>query len=105
MRHSPSGTSPAKPQLTRNSPRKSPASSHRKVPIMTRFTEYHIPAPPGSTPDPYRLHPCPVCLSRSYYAPAIDRYVHADGSANEPCWLHMLRGLPVPAPRTTPTTE
>ncbi len=66
----------------------------------------------GTTPDPadwrivsrdtpgvqVRKVPCPVCQTDAYYCPSIDRYVHADGSANDPCWLHMLRGLPTPAP-------
>lgn len=35
---------------------------------------------------------CPACSAPSYYIAAADRYAHRDGSANEPCWLALLRG-------------
>ncbi len=34
--------------------------------------------------------PCPVCGTSAY--PMTIGPVHADGSANEPCWLAILRG-------------
>jgi hypothetical protein len=36
--------------------------------------------------------PCPACQQPAYYWPQIDRYVHANGSDNAPCWLAFTRG-------------
>lgn len=38
--------------------------------------------------------PCPVCGSRSIYSRRLDRFLHADGSDNDACWLAILRGAP-----------
>lgn len=36
--------------------------------------------------------PCPACSAPSHYLAELDRYAHADGSANQPCWLAISRG-------------
>lgn len=36
--------------------------------------------------------PCPVCGRDSVLIPSLDRYMHRDGSGNQPCWLALLRG-------------
>jgi hypothetical protein len=41
---------------------------------------------------------CPVCARRSVYNREQDRFFHADGSANIPCWVHISRGGLVPRP-------
>lgn len=35
---------------------------------------------------------CPACGKQSEYHRDLDRYVHSDGSPNDPCWLRTLRG-------------
>lgn len=36
--------------------------------------------------------PCPACGAPAQYVAELDRYVHADGSGNAPCWLAVVRG-------------
>ncbi|MCT2282371.1 hypothetical protein M3G91_32715 [Micromonospora chalcea] len=36
--------------------------------------------------------PCPACSAPSHYITELDRYAHADGSDNQPCWLAITRG-------------
>lgn len=37
-------------------------------------------------------HPCPVCDLPAYLLDELDRFVHADGSANAECWRAMSLG-------------
>ena len=36
---------------------------------------------------------CPCCGVPAYYAADLDRWVHADGSANARCWVEMSKGV------------
>jgi hypothetical protein len=36
--------------------------------------------------------PCPACQERAYYVRRLDRFIHADGSANEACWRALITG-------------
>jgi hypothetical protein len=35
---------------------------------------------------------CPACSAVAYYIRDVDRYFHADGSSNRPCWRAITRG-------------
>lgn len=39
-----------------------------------------------------RALPCPACPKAVHYVAELDRYVHADGSASDRCWLAVTRG-------------
>lgn len=36
--------------------------------------------------------PCPACGVESHYCRSADRFVHADGSENRPCWHKLATG-------------
>jgi hypothetical protein len=36
--------------------------------------------------------PCPACRRQAYYVRRLDRFIHADGSANRGCWHKLSTG-------------
>lgn len=47
---------------------------------------------PGGTVEALGIRVCPACGAKAVYSPPIDRYLHADGSANDRCWVRTVRG-------------
>lgn len=52
------------------------------------------------TPTATKSDQCPICGQAATLVADLDRYVHLNGSSNQPCWLAILRGgVPDPCPR------